>query len=173
MLTFFLALGIFSASSGGGGGDGPYTETGAVIASVERTVVLAAVQDTASRGAGVPYGAGSWRQQFDPADHAPYAIDFTDLLDEGEGIAQIDLVAMNATAALLGVQIDTASGYGPLIEVTVGKQLQIWFVVDTESWELSSFDAGGVQLPVTARIATNATPPKRYERTAILTVRQQ
>jgi hypothetical protein len=170
MLLEFVALGLLSAAPGGGGGSGPYTDTGDVIVSAERTVVLAAVQDTAARGSGIALGAGAWRQQFDPADHAPFAFDFDALLDDGEKIVEIETIYMNATAALLGVGVDTASGYGPLIDED-GQLVQIWFVVDEAAWDVSSFDAGGVQLPVTVRVITDGS--KRYERTGVLTVRQQ
>lgn len=174
MLTQFVLLGLLgSTPGGGGGGSGPFTATGPVIASAARTVVLSAVQDTAARGSSIPLGAELWLQQFDPADHAPYAMDFAELLDEGEKIAEVETIYLNATAALLGVSVDTATDYRPVIDEIDGESVQIWFVVDEAAWAVSSFDAGGVQLPVTMRVITDATPPKRYERTGVLTVRQQ
>lgn len=167
MLAQLIALGVFTSTPGGGGtGD-----TGVVIATSERTAVLTAVQDSAARSSGIALGAGVWRQQYDPADHTPYALDFSALLDGGENIVEIEAITMNATAALLGVGIDAATGYAPIIDEG-GKKVQVWFAIDEASWSLASFDAGGVQLPVTIRVATDAIPPKRYERTGVLPVRQ-
>lgn len=165
MLTHLLLLGLLSAPADG------TTETGTVNVSTDRTVVMAAVQVTASRGSSVPLGAGTWAQPYDPGDHAPYAIDFTPLLDQGEEIAKIEAVKVSATAALLGIAVDTAAGYRPIIDVE-GKKIQLWIVVDEAYWEAASFAAAGVQLAIAVRVTTTATPPKRYERTAVLTVRQ-
>jgi hypothetical protein len=165
MLTQLIALGLFAAPSGG------TAEKGAVIATPDRTASMTVVQPSASRGTALPLGAAAWAQQFDPGDHAPYAIDFTELLDEDEGIAKIEAVKVSSTAALLGIGVDAASGYRPIIDAA-GKKIQLWFLVDQAFWESSSFAADGVLLPVSVRIVTDATSPKRYERTAILTVRQ-
>lgn len=165
MLMHLIALGLFASPSEG------TAEKGAVIASQDRTATMTVIQAAAVRGSAIPLGAGAWAQQFDPGDHAPYAIDFTDLLDQGEGIAKIEAIKMSSTAALLGIGVDAASGYRPIIDAA-GKKIQLWFLVDQAYWESASFAAGGVLLPVSVRVVTDATPPKRYERTAVLTVRQ-
>lgn len=167
MLTYYLALGLIGA-----GGGGPITDTGDVVASNERTAVVLVVQAGTSVANGIPLGAVAWRQQFDPGDHAPYAVDFTALLEQDEKIAEIDAIVMNATAALLGVGVDSVAPFGPIIDATDGKKMQLWFVVDEVSWASTSFNVSGVLLPVTVRIVTDSTPPKRYERTGVLTVRQ-
>lgn len=172
MLLHYLALGIIDGPPGGGdGGSGPYTDTGAVDLPNDRMVVLAVPQGSVSLASGLPMGSRAWQREFDPGDHVPYGIDFTAHLDAGEKIAEISYVAMNATAALLGVGVDTAAGFGPLID-TAGKIVQLWFVVDEASWSASSFDVAGVQLPVTVRVETDAASPKRIERSAVLVVRQ-
>lgn len=165
MLTHLIAFGLFAAP-----GDGT-TEKGAVIATPDRTAIMAVIQTTASRVAGAPLGATTWSQPYDPGDHAPYAIDFGDLLDEGENIASIEAIKVSAAAALLGISVDQAAGYRPIIDVA-GQKIQLWFLIDQAFWESASFAASGVLLPVSVRIATTSTPPKRYERTAVLTVRQ-
>lgn len=167
MLAQLVALGIMGVASGGGG-----SGVGDVIASPDRTATAVVLQSTANVGALIPLGAQQWRQPFDPADHAPYAFDFGPLLDEGEMIAGIEQIALNATAALLGLTVDAEAAYAPIVD-TAGKKLQVWFIVDEAYWAAASFNAGGVQLPVTFRVVTTATPPKRYERTAVLAVRQQ
>lgn len=165
MLTHLLILGLLSAPGEGS------TETGTVIASADRTAVMPIVQASASRGSLVPLGAAAWAQPYDPGDHAPYAIDFKDLLDEGEHVAKIEAIKVSATAALLGIAVDTSAGYRPIIDVA-GQKIQLWFLVDEAYWEAASFAAAGVLLSVSVRVVTDATPPKRYERTAVLTVRQ-
>ncbi|WP_313534389.1 hypothetical protein [Sphingomonas sp.] len=165
MLSHLIALGLFAAPADNS------AEKGAVIATGDRTAVMTVIQPAASRGSAIPLGAGAWAQQFDPGDHAPYAIDFAELLDQGEGIAKIEAIKMSSTAALLGIGVDAASGYRPIIDAA-GKKIQLWFLVDQAYAESISFAAGGVLLPVSVRILTDATPPKRYERTAVLTVRQ-
>lgn len=164
MLASYIALGLFSSVSAAPG-------TGEVTAAAERTVVLLAVQANSPAITGLPTGAVAWQQPYDPGDHAPYAIDFGALLEVGEQIAAIEEITMNATAALLGVGVDAETDYAPIID-TDGEKIQMWFVVDEASWAESSFNAGGVKLPVTARVLTDSTPPKRYERTGVLTMRQ-
>jgi hypothetical protein len=166
MLAQLVALGILSSAAGGDPG------VGDVIASPDRTVTAVILQTTANVGSLIPLGAQQWRQPFDPADHAPFAFDFGPLLDEGEKIADIEQISLNATAALLGLTVDASADYAPIIDVD-GEVLQVWFIVDQAYWAAASFNASGVQLPVTFRIVTDATPPKRYERTAVLSVRQQ
>jgi hypothetical protein len=166
MLTHLLVLGLLAGPTSGSG-----TDTGAVIATPDRTASMAVIQSAASRPSNIPLGAVTWSQPYDPGDHAPYAINFTDLLDEGETIASIDAIKVPSSAVLLGISVDTAAGYGPIIDIA-GKKIQLWFLVDQTAWESASFTGAGVQLPITVRVNTGSTPPKRYERTAVLTVRQ-
>jgi len=167
MLATLLAFDIIP--QGGdmpGGGD-----TGTVIATPARTAVLAIAQPATSVASGVPLGATVWSQPFDPADHVPFAIDFAALLDEGEAIVEIEAITMSAAGAALGVAVDDAAPYGPIID-TAGKKVQLWFVVDDAHWSETAFSASGVQIPVAVRVATAGTPPKRFERTCVLMVRQ-
>ena len=166
MLLHLLATGLFSAS----GFDGT-TEVGAVIATADRSAVLTVVQAASLTAALSPLGAAPWPQQYDPGDHAPYAIDWTALLAEDEKIAEIEAIKVTSAATLLGIGIDLALSYAPIID-QAGKKTQVWFLVDQVYWEAAAFAARGVQLPITLRVRTDANPPKRYERTAVLTVRQ-
>jgi hypothetical protein len=173
ILTQLIAFGIFAGSGGGGGGEiGPITTVGEVVASSDCTAIVPSVQTASLTSAAAPLGSQAWRRHFDPADHAPYALDFGPLLEASENIAVIESIVMSATAALLGVGIDTAGAYAPIID-TDGEKVQLWFVVDEDAWDALSFEASGVQLPVTVRVTTDSTPPKRYERSGVLTVRQQ
>lgn len=165
MLLHLIALGVIPQD------EDTETETGTVIATADRTAVLTAVQASTAQGAGIPLGAVPWRQQIDPADHVPYAVDFTALLGADEKIASIAGLSVSAAGALLGVQIDTAVGYRPIID-TAGKKIQVWFLVDAAFWASGAFDASGILVTVTARVLTDAEPPKRFERTTVLSVRQ-
>jgi len=169
MLTHLIALAILTG--GEPVTDGPFTQTGEVAASKERTVTMSPVQPSDQKSVAIPLGASPWLQQYDPADHTPYVFDFSGLLGNSEKIVSIEAVNVNATAALLGIGVEVDPLYAPLID-TAGKKCQIWFAVIPASWDLPSFDAAGVMLPITMRVATDSTPPKRYERTAVLTVRQ-
>lgn len=165
MIAQLIAIGVFGASPGS------VIEVGTVIATPERTVIFDTVQSTASVGLLVPLGAPRWQQPFDPADHAPYAGDFVKLLGASEKIATVEMIALSSSAAALGIIIDQTEGYMPIID-TAGKKVQLWFTVDPELWGSAAFNAAGVQMPVSMRILTNSAPPKRFERTAVLTVRQ-
>lgn len=165
MIAQLIVLGILGAASGS------VIEVGTVIATPERTVIFDTVQSTTSVGQSVPLGAPRWQQPYDPADHSPYAGDFTKLLSGGETIATVEGIALSSSAAALGISVDETAGYAPIID-TGGKKVQLWFAVDDERWASSAFNAAGVLMPVSIRIRTNSVPPKRYERTAVLTVRQ-
>jgi len=168
MLATLMAVDIIPQDSGGSPGGG---DTGTVIATPARTVVLAVVQASSMVADGIPLGASTWSQQFDPSDHAPFAIDFTALLDTGEKIVEMEAITMSAAGALLGISVDDTTGYSPIID-TGGKKVQLWFVVDSGHWSDTSFAGAGVQVPVSVRIATDGTPAKRFERTCVLIVRQ-
>ena len=158
MLTQLLTLGIFaSASSGGGGG----TETGQISATPARTVKVDVNQSGGVSAIGIPYGAPIWGQPFDPADRAPFAIDFSALLPGDEEIAAIDEIAISAAGSMLGLSVDLTTGYGPIIDEAVGKKIQFWPVVNMTYWNSLSFSAGGVMLPISFRILTNSTLPRR------------
>ncbi|KTF70702.1 hypothetical protein ACNFJ7_02190 [Sphingomonas sp. HT-1] len=165
MLTHLIALGLFTVD------DGSTSQKGNVIATSDRTAVMTIVPAAVARASGLPFGAAAWAQPYDPGDHAPYAIDFSDLLDEGESIAKIEAIKVSPTAALLGIAIDESANYRPIIDVG-GQKVQVWFLIDQAYWEAAQFAAGGVQLPLSVRVLTDGSPAKRYERTAVLTVRQ-
>ncbi len=166
MLSHLIALGLLAAS------DGSTSQKGPVDVPDDRTAVMAVVQPSAARGTAAPLGAAVWAQPYDPGDHAPYAVDFSDLLGESEGIAKIEAIKVSSIAALLGIAVDQATEYRPIIDVAARRKVQLWFLIDQAYWEAASFAASGVQLAVSVRVLTDSVPPKRYERTAVLTVRQ-
>lgn len=163
MIAQLVALGLFAAEP---------ESFGEVSVPAERTAVMAKVQSTAVTSDTIPLGAAEWEQPFDPADHAPYAADFSPLLGENERIARIVRIRSSATAAALGIKIDDAPAYAPIIDEADGKKVQVWPVVDPDLEEADPFLAAGVRIPVATQIETNSNPPKRFERTSVLRVRQ-
>lgn len=145
---------------------------GNVTVPDERNGLVARIQANAGSTPGIPLGAVEWQQPYDPADHAPYAFDFSPLLDEGDRVAEILSVRLSSSAAALGIQIDQADGYQPLIDQAAGLKAQLWFVVADGQQEAASFLGAGVKIPVTMRVRTTLAPIKKFERTMVLTVRQ-
>jgi hypothetical protein len=166
MFVTLLLAGAFAADEGVDVRHGPVT------VPPERVATVARVQAAAAAAAGIPYGAVEWRQPHDPADHAPYAFDFSALLDEGEKIADILSLRLSSAAAALGITVDTTAQYSPMIDEGAGVLAQVWFLVSEPQQDNASFSAAGVKMPVTMQIETDANPPKVYERTAVLPVRQ-
>lgn len=166
MIAQLIAAGVFAA-----GAPSPATR-GPVNVPAERTARVARIQAATASIAGIPHGAVEWQQPYDPADHAPYAFDFSDLFEDGEKIDDILALRLSASAAALGIIIDTAPSYGPVIDNVDGTKAMIWFVVSGAQQESASFTAAGVKVAVTMKVSTTSTPSKTYERTCVLTVRQ-
>ena len=164
MLTHLILLGMFNTEIEAG--------TGEVIATTERTVTIAKTPNATSRASTLPLGSYPWTAHLDPSDRAPFAIDFTGLLDTGETIAEIVRLTVSATGASVGVEIDDSTDRIPIID-TDGKKIQMWFLVDEAFQANAAFAAAGVQVGIAALIRTNGDPYKDFERTAVLTVRQQ
>jgi len=162
MLTLLLAAGVIPEQSG--------VETGVFDVPDERVAVAAKLQAAAAMGTGIPFGAARWQQPFDPADHLPYGFSFDAVLEEGETISEVELIALSSAGAALGVIIDQEAGFAPVVDDDGGRRIQIWFAVDPAMQDTAPFDAAGAQVPVTFRILTSKQ--HRLERTAVLTVRQ-
>jgi hypothetical protein len=139
----------------------PTAETGPIIATSERTVTIAKVSSA-------PY---AWASTFDPADRAPYAIDWSQMLDQGEKIDEILMLTMSASGASVGVEFDSTEGREPIIG-TDGKTIQFWFLCNPAFQRNVIFTGAGVQVSLSALIRTDADPYKEFERTAVLTVKQ-
>jgi hypothetical protein len=166
------ALGPVTGSGGGKVTDPPITETGEILAGAERTIVPAPVPAGTVNAAGLPQSAYGWAAPFDPADRAPYAIDWSKLLAADEGIAQIDRIVMSPQGASLGLKVDSDPPRSPVIS-TDGKKTQLWFVCDPAFQNDPAFAGAGVQIGVAVLIRSAADPYKLFERTGVLTVRQQ
>lgn len=164
-MLLLIAAGIIPLAGDVGG-------VGQINVPAERTAVMAKVQGTAVTSDTIPLGATEWEQPFDPADHAPYAADFSEMLGDNERIARILRIRSSATAAALGIKIDDDPDYAPIIDQEEGKKVQVWPVVDPDLEDSDPFLAAGVRIPVATQIETDSTPPKRFERTSVLKVRQ-
>lgn len=166
MLAFLIAVGVIGTPVE------PPAGVGEIIATADTTVTAAARPGLSPIGPSIPLGAPEWPRAFDPGDLAPYAHSFDNVLAAGERIAEIVSVRMPPQAAALGVQIEQDPAYLPIIDADGGRAVQLYFSVDPAMQEAAQFDAAGVKLPVSFRVLTDANPPNRYERSAVLPVRQ-
>ncbi len=162
MLLMLLATGVVPEESG--------TVIGPFDVPDERIAIAKKVQGASSVAVGLPLGAAQWEQPFDPSDRLPFGMSFVELLDAGETITSIDRIALSSTAAGLGVIIEQASPRAPVIDEIDLRRLQLWLSVDDAMQAAASYDASGVRFPVTFRVTTSKG--RRFERSAILTVRQ-
>ena len=163
-MTALLLLGVLGGEVDVG--------TGPIIAQPASTVAALSVPAAGAVGNDIPLGAYQWARPLDPADRAPYAFSFAQLLAPGEEIADIVRLTMSAAGAALGLEIDTSPGRIPIIGED-GNAVQVWFRVDEAFQENAAFTGAGVRIPIAFLVETNSSPFKRYERTAVLTVRQQ
>lgn len=161
MLALYIAAGIFGGPLSPADGD--------MTAPKERVVVIPRVQSRSLVTIGAPLGAQRYAQPYDPSDHGEYAMDFSDVMQTGETIADIEFVGISAAGAALGIAIDTTAGHIPAI-TNDGKHIQYWPLVDPDEWSARAFDATGTDVVVKARIVTSGG--RRWERSAIHEVRQ-
>ena len=154
------------------GEDAP-ADTAAFSTVVERTAVFPKVQLGTLVSDVIPRGSTIWKQVYDPADHVPFFADFSSILDTNEKIADIERIRLTASATALGLSVDLTPLYRPVIDAATGQKIRLWFTTDEATQEEAAFDKDGVQVGVTVRILTDSNPPKRFERTSVLTVRQQ
>jgi len=166
MLAHLIALGVLTVPTQ------PPADVGSVIAGTQRTVSPLQVPSSAAVGDNVPLGAYRWPAPMEPADRAPYAFDWSKILGTDEKIAEITRVTMSAAGAAVGVEIDSSTGRRPIISEN-GKAIQLWFLCLDAFQDNPVFGGNGVNITVTCRVRTDASPYKQFERTAVLTVRQQ
>jgi hypothetical protein len=150
----------------------PSGSTGDVTLTNERIVYAVRQQPDKETARRLPLGVPQWKQPLDPADHVPYGLDFGQLMDPSETIATIETVSIDADDTL-GLIIDMDAPYHPIIDSAKSVLIQAWFSVEEGRRKDASWSGKGQVMSITFRITTNSTPPKRYERTAALNVRQQ
>lgn len=158
-----------AAGSGGGTLAGAMGTGAGVAAPVDQIIAIPERIVAITRVAAGPPG---WQAAFDPSDRAPYAMDWTAMLEIGETIVDIVSLTMSASGASVGVQIDASTGRSPVIGPD-GNMIQFWFLCDPLFQHDPAFLGAGVAVSISALIRTSATPFKEFERTAVLTVRQQ
>lgn len=164
-------IGNVAGSGAGAVTDPPITAKGDIIATADRTVTPTPIPSGSGTVSGVTT-AYPWAAPFDPADRTAFAIDWTRLLEAEETIAQIDDIRMSAEGASLGIQVDAAAGRAPIIS-TDGKMTQVWFLCDPAFQSDAAFLGAGVKVGLSVLIRTDSDPYKQFERTAVLTVREQ
>ena len=148
----------------------PYTATGLATTTPERVVSFVRNQPSTAIASGLPYGAPVWAQPYDPSDHLPFVVNFAALLDTDEAIISVEQLTLSAQAAFLGITIDVASGFAPIIDSATLQRVQFWLLVSSITSPL--FDASGVPIGISTKVKTSATAVRTLERTAIATVRQ-
>jgi hypothetical protein len=165
MLLHLIAFGIVAtAALEPGSGD--------VVVPAAQTVVLKPGTASTGTGTGIPPSAAPFARPLDPSDHAPYAFDFSEVLEEGENIASIERFQVTATAAALGVMVDSDPDFLPVIDHG-GKIIGVWFKVDPLFEFNTAFSSPGVKAGIAIKIKTDSAQPKTFERTGVLSVIQQ
>jgi hypothetical protein len=167
MLVDLIAFGVAGLAA-----DELEVVIGDVTANEAQTAVLAPAAASGGAGDALPIAAKLWALPFDPADRAPYAYDFSELLDDSENIDELVRITMSATGAALGVRVDTDAERLPMLD-TGARKAQVWFKVDDAYQANAAFSGAGTQVGISLRVKTTASPARFYERTAILLVRQQ
>lgn len=114
----------------------------------------------------IPAGAIAWAQPIDPSDRADFLVQFARLLTGGE-VIQSASVSLLPEAVALGLKIIEGGAHGPSIANETN--IEIWFEVEEALRENIAF-RGGADLPVEITIHTNATPPRRFQRTMVVRV---
>lgn len=114
----------------------------------------------------IPAGAIAWAQPLDPSDRADFIAQFRALLTGDELIATASVVLLPEAVAL-GLTIIEDAQHGP--SIVDGTGIEVWFEVD-EGLRGNAAFAGGADLPVEFTINTDATPPRRFQRTMIVRV---
>jgi hypothetical protein len=116
----------------------------------------------------IPPGASVWAEQMDPTDRLDYAVQFGDLLRANEKILTASIVLL-AEAVALGLTIIQDSTHGPWIADDTA--LEMWFQIDPLVQNDAAF-VPGASLPLELTINTDASPPRRFQRTVVLRVMQ-
>ncbi|MGI4876649.1 MAG: hypothetical protein ACRYG4_04115 [Janthinobacterium lividum] len=108
----------------------------------------------------------------DPGDDLDYGFDVSELLD-GETVNLLTLtITLDAATLALGVQIETDGQHAPGIAGD-GVTLVYWLNVAAAHQADPVFDRFGVEFMVTVAFYTTHTPPRHFERSAIVTERNR
>ena len=104
----------------------------------------------------------------DPKDRVDFVADFKALLTGNEKIAAASLT-LGAESVALGLTLIQNPPHGPNIINGVG--IEAWFQVNAGLQANAAFDVGAT-LPIEATILTDAVPPRTFQRTLVITVKQ-
>jgi hypothetical protein len=116
----------------------------------------------------IPTEASMWAQPMDPADRVDFIVQFGDLLTGGE-VIETATVTVLPEAAALGLTIITDAAHGP--SILNDTNIEIWFEIDDALQSDPAFNPGA-SLPVQITVDTDATPPRRFQRTMVVRVVQ-
>lgn len=114
----------------------------------------------------IPAGAVAWAQPLDPSDRADYVVQLGGLMSDSETISTATATLLPEAVAL-GLKIIEGAGFGP--SIADDTNLEMWFEIDPAFRDNAAF-VGGASLPLEIAIVTNATPPRRFQRTMVLRV---
>ena len=117
----------------------------------------------------IPATAVKWTQTMDPSDLLDYMIDLSTLpsiLEEGELIDNYTLTVLSEGVAV-GFQIESTGAYIPVIEN--GNKITFWVSVEESQRNNPAFVAG-MLVPIELEFTTTSSPPRRKQRTFVITV---
>lgn len=117
----------------------------------------------------IPANAAVFPDAMDPSDEVDYVIGFDYLLNSGEKIDTVSLTVLPEAVAL-GLTILTDADHGPWIADDL--YVELWPVIDPAFKDNAAF-LSGASLPIEMTVVTDATPPRTFQRTAVLRVVQQ
>lgn len=152
MILFLEAIGAFGNRIPG---PGDYT----AVTPAARTVVL---RDS---GRGTPVRA--WTESLDPYDVLDYKMDASGLLETGENIKSYTVLP-TVEAELKGLRI----GRTDYETVLSDNAVTFWVSVDATKQQDNIFTPG-VALPIELSFTTDSLPPRKKQRTVLLTVVQR
>lgn len=120
----------------------------------------------------IPAKAAKFTVEMDPAELLDFQIDLkgtkVQLLEGTENCSTYTLT-LYPEAAALGISIKNTGGYVPNITANV---ITVWFEVDPTFWANAAFDGNGFNVGMDLTVNTDHAPPRRRQRTLVLTVVQ-
>lgn len=154
MFTILLALGVI----GGTGGISP-GEPSNVTTPADRVIVL-------SRSSGF----ASATHSIDPTEVKDYVIDLSPLLEPGEQFATVE-IDVEAASTTRGFGIPETGSYA-VAEVD-DSHIRIWPQIDLGQQGAQAWAASGTVCRFEVTAVTNSLPPRKWQRTAQITVAEK
>jgi hypothetical protein len=107
-----------------------------------------------------------WPESMDPQDIVDYTVDISTLLEEGETAASYT-ISLPAESVLLGLTLGT----GEYASTITNNIIRMWLSCSKPND--TAFDGTGVTLPIEISTISNATPPRKKQRTLGVKVAQR